>query len=138
MLTQENFKPVTLADRAFFDNHYVHYPRHIVTILSQIWCAGIITHITSMLMNEKTSSLQALLMNNAFRPPIGPRDPYLLKSLIRLASDISDSEPVVLIDPETARWMRKVCPGINLVPDRNHFEYVYRSEDLATFPEKII
>jgi hypothetical protein len=56
--------------------------------------------------------------------------------LIRLASDISDSEPVVLIDPETARWMRKVCPGINLVPDRNHFEYVYRSEDLATLPGK--
>ena len=38
-----------------------------------------------------------------FRPPIGPRDPQLLKSLIRLASDVSDNEPIGLIDPETAR-----------------------------------
>ncbi len=64
------------------------------------------------------------------------RDPALLRSLLRLASEISDNEPVVLIDPETASWMRDICPGINLVPDRNHFEYVYLSADLAALPGK--
>jgi hypothetical protein len=32
--------------------------------------------------------------------------------------------------------MREVCPGMNYVPDRNHFEYVYRSADLASLPGK--
>ena len=27
MLTQENFKPVTLADRDFFERHYAQYPQ---------------------------------------------------------------------------------------------------------------
>jgi hypothetical protein len=27
MLTQENFKPVTLEDRAFFERHYAQYPQ---------------------------------------------------------------------------------------------------------------
>jgi hypothetical protein len=69
-----------------------------------------------------------------FRPPIGPRNPVLLRSLIRFASDVSDNEPIGLIDPDTARWMEESCPGINLVPDRNHFEYVYRASDLAELP----
>ena len=60
----------------------------------------------------------------------------VLQSLIRLASDISDNEPIVLIDLDTAQWMREICPGINLIPDRNHFEYVYRSVDLADLPGK--
>jgi hypothetical protein len=71
-----------------------------------------------------------------FRPPIGQRDPALLKALIRLASDVSDNEPVVLIDPDTAVWMREICCGMNLIPDRNHFEYVYRAADLAELPGK--
>jgi hypothetical protein len=32
--------------------------------------------------------------------------------------------------------MQETCPGINLVPDRNHFEYVYRAADLAELPGK--
>jgi uncharacterized protein len=71
-----------------------------------------------------------------FRPPIGPRDPELLKSLVRLAFEVSDDEPIVLIDPATAEWMRTVCPGLILVPDRNHFEYVYWASDLADLPGK--
>ena len=54
--------------------------------------------------------------------------------MIRLASEVSDNEPIGLIDPDTALWMKEICPGINLVPDRNHFEYVYRASDLADLP----
>jgi len=71
-----------------------------------------------------------------FRPPIGPRNPALLRAVISLALEISDDEPVVLIDSDNAALIREVCPGINLVPDRDHFEYVYRASDLATLPGK--
>lgn len=41
-----------------------------------------------------------------------------------------------LIDPDTARWMYEIDPGVMLVPDRDHFEYVYRTSDLAELPGK--
>jgi hypothetical protein len=71
-----------------------------------------------------------------FRPPIGPHNPTLLASLLRLSADVSDDEPVVLIDEETGQWMKDTCPGIHLVPDRDSFEYVYLSRDLADLPGK--
>ena len=71
-----------------------------------------------------------------FRPPIGPRDPALMKDLIRFAMEIGDDTPVVLIDPATVGWMREIDPSLTLVPDRNHFEYVYRASDLAELPGK--
>jgi hypothetical protein len=53
-----------------------------------------------------------------------------------MASDVSDNNPVSLIDPDTARWMKGVCPGLNLLPDRNYFEYVYLASDLKDLPGK--
>ena len=72
-----------------------------------------------------------------FRPPIGPRDPELMKDLIRFAIEIGDNTPLVLIDPETARWIKEIDSSLTLVPDRNHFEYVYLASDLADSREKI-
>lgn len=71
-----------------------------------------------------------------FHPPIGPRDPELMRALIRLALDVSDDTPLLFIDPDTARWMQELDPGLVLVPDRNNFEYVYRAADLANLPGK--
>ncbi len=70
-------------------------------------------------------------------PPIGPRDPTLMREVIRLTLEIGDdNKPLILIDPETAKWMKKVDPDLLLVPDLNHFEYVYRALDLAELPGK--
>jgi len=137
MLTQEKFKPVTLADRAFFENHYKHYPQtHSDNTFTNMVCWNHYAHYQYAYERKNIIIASTIDGTTRFRPPIGPRDPALLKSLIRLASDISDNEPIVLIDPETGSWMREVCPGINLIPDLSHFEYVYRSDDLAALPGK--
>jgi len=137
MLSPEDFKPVTLEDRAFFEKHYSLYPQmHSDNTFTNMVCWNHYAHYAYAFV-EKNIILASTIGNTTrFRPPIGPRNPVLLRSLIRFASDVSDNEPIVLIDPETARWMREVCPGINLVPDRNHFEYVYRAADLAELPGK--
>jgi uncharacterized protein len=137
MLSQDDFRPVTLEDRTFFEKHYNLYPQaHSDNTFTNMVCWNHYAHYTYAFV-EKNIVLASTIGNTTrFRPPIGPRNPALLRSLIRFASDVSDNEPVVLIDPETALWMREVCPGINLVPDRNHFEYVYRAADLAELPGK--
>ena len=137
MLSQDVFQPVTLADREFFTRHYAQYPQtHSDNTFTNMVCWNHYAHYTYAFV-EKNIIIASTIGNvTRFRPPIGPRNPALLRSLIRFASDVSDNEPLVLIDPDTARWMQETCPGINLVPDRNHFEYVYRATDLAGLPGK--
>lgn len=137
MLSQDDFRPVTLADRAFFARHYEAYPQsHSDNTFSNMVCWNHFAHYTFAFVEKNVIIASTIDTVTRFRPPIGPRNPDLLRALIRLASDVSDNEPVGLIDPEAARWMQEVCPGINLVPDRNHFEYVYRTADLADLPGK--
>jgi hypothetical protein len=71
-----------------------------------------------------------------FRPPIGPRDPALMRALLRLALDEGDETPLMLIDSETAQWMHEIDPKLMLVPDRDHFDYVYSAADLSELPGK--
>jgi hypothetical protein len=137
MLSQEDFKPVTLADRAFFEHQYALYPQvHSDNTFTNMVCWNHYAQYTYAFVEKNVIIASTIGSVTRFRAPIGPRNPALLRSLIRLASDVSDNEPIVLIDPETARWMLDICPGINLVPDRNHFEYVYRAADLSELPGK--
>jgi len=135
MLRQDDFRPVTLADRAFFEKHYAVYPQlHSDNTFTNMVCWNHFAGYTFAYVEKNLILASTIGSVTRFRPPIGPRNPALLRSLIRLASDTSDDEPIVLIDQGTATWMREICPGINLVPDRNHFEYVYRANDLAELP----
>jgi hypothetical protein len=137
MLSQDDFLPVTLADRDFFTRHYELYPQtHSDNTFTNMVCWNHYAHYTYARI-EKNIIIASTIGNvTRFRPPIGPRNQALLRSVIRFASEVSDNEPIGLIDPETARWMNDTCPGINLIPDRNHFEYVYRACDLASLPGK--
>lgn len=137
MLSQEDFRPVTLADRHLFEAHYARYPQvHSDNTFTNMVCWNHYAHYTYAAVGGCIILASTIDGITRFRVPIGPRDPALLKSLIRFSSDVSDNEPIVLIDPDSAAWMESVCPDIALVPDRNHFEYVYRADDLAGLPGK--
>jgi hypothetical protein len=137
MLSPDDFMPVTLADRDFFTQHYELYPQtHSDNTFTNMVCWNHYAHYTYAYVEKNIIIASTIGSVTRFRPPIGPHNPALIRSLIRFASDVSDNEPLVLIDPDTARWIQQTCPGINLVPDRNDFEYVYRVADLAELPGK--
>lgn len=137
MLSQDLFRPVTLADRDFFTRHYALFPQtHSDNTFTNMVCWNHYAHYSWAYVDKSIIIASTIDNITRFRPPIGPRNPALLRSLVRLASEVSDNEPVGLIDPDTARWMKEICPGMNLVPDRNHFEYVYLARELADLPGK--
>ena len=69
-----------------------------------------------------------------FRPPMGPQNPSLVRDLVRLAADVGDTDQIILLDQATAEWMQSIYRRIDIVPDRDQAEYVYRAEDLAKLP----
>jgi len=135
MLKQHDFKPVTLADRAFFEHHYAKYPQtHSDNTFTNMVCWNEIAQYRYAYVNGNVIIASTIAGVTRFRPPIGPRDPDLLKDVIRFAKENGDEPPIVLIDPETAKWMKEIDPSLTIVPDRKHFEYVYRASDLANLP----
>jgi hypothetical protein len=135
MLTADDFVPVTLDDRRFFLNHYAKYPQtHSDNTITNMLCWNHFAHYRFAVVNGSVLLSSTIDGITRFRPPIGPRDPDLVRALIRFAYQESDNEPVVLIDPDTASWIRTLCPTVTVVPDRNHFEYVYRARDLTALP----
>ena len=79
MLTQENFKPVTLADRAFFENHYEHYPQtHSDNTFTNMVCWNHYAHYQYTYERKNIIIGSTIDGTTRFRPPIGPRDPAFL------------------------------------------------------------
>ncbi|WP_048126939.1 DUF2156 domain-containing protein [Methanosarcina lacustris] len=137
MLGQKDFKPVTLADRDFFERHYALYPQtHSSNTFTNMVCWNHFTPYRYAYVKGNVILAFTTAGVTRFHPPIGPRDPELMRALIRLALDVSDDTPLLFIDPDTARWMHDLDPGLVLVLDRNNFEYVYRTADLANLPGK--
>ena len=137
MITQKDFRPVTLDDRAFFENHYARYPQtHSDNTFTNMVCWNQIAQYRYAYIKGNVILASTIFGVTRFRPPIGPRDPELMRDVIRFALEIGDNTPLVLIDPETVQWIRELDPSLTLVPDRNHFEYVYLASDLAELPGK--
>ena len=137
MLDQEDFKPVRLEDRAFFENHYASYPQiHSSNMFTNMVCWNHFAHYRYTYVNKNVIISSTIRGVTRFHSPIGPHDPTLMRALVRLALYVGDDTPLVLIDPDTARWLQKIDPNLMLVPDRNHFDYVYKATDLAELPGK--
>lgn len=138
MLCHEDFKPVTLADRAFFERHYALYPQtHSDNTFTNMVCWNHFMHYRYAYVNENVILACTIAGVTRLHPPIGPRDPALMRAVIQLALDIGeDNKSLIFIDHDTAQWIKKIDPDLLLVPDLNHFEYVYRTLDLVKLPGK--
>lgn len=131
-LGQEDFKPVTFADRDFFKRHYALYPQiHSSSTFTNMICWNNFAHYKYAYVNGSVIISSTFEGVTQFRPPIGPRDPALMRALLKLALDVGGETPLTHIDHDIALWLYEIDPELVLVPDRDHFDYVYRVSDLA-------
>lgn len=137
MINKSDFSPVTLEDRDLFTTHYKKYPQeHSDNTFTNMVCWNHFAHYEFARVRGNILLSSTINGETKFRPPIGPRNPALLEEVMHLAVSEGDEAPLVLVDASTKAWIEAEYPELPLYPDRDYFEYVYRSVDLATLPGK--
>ncbi len=137
MLEFSEFKPVSLDDRDLFLRQYRQYPQvHSDNTFANMVCWN---HYANYRFADVDG---AIVLSStidgvaSFRPPIGPKNPALLDDVIDLALREGGAAPLLVLDPVNEAWIREVYPNLTLYPDRDYFDYIYRTEDLADFAGK--
>ncbi len=132
MIHSRDFRPVTLADRDLFLRYAALYPPcHSDNTFTNMVCWNHYAHYTFAEIGRSLLVASTIDGRTSYRPPVGPRDPVLLHDVMVLATRSGDKRPFSLIDPDTRDWIAGLYPGIHFVEDRDYFEYIYRTEDLA-------
>ena len=137
MLEFSEFKPVSLDDRDLFLRQYRQYPQvHSDNTFANMVCWN---HYANYRFADVDG---AIVLSStidgvaSFRPPIGPKNPALLDDVIDLALREGGASPLLVLDPVNEAWIREIYPNLTLYPDRDYFDYIYRTEDLADFAGK--
>jgi hypothetical protein len=137
MLSNSDFRPVSLDDKDFFFEHYKRFPQaHSDNTFTNMVCWNHYAHYRFAFKEDNillSSTIEGL---TRYRPPIGPRNPDLLAEVMSLATRSSEDFPLVILDADTQEWISGLYPELNLYPERKYFDYVYRASDLAMLPGK--
>jgi len=135
MLTIDDFKSVTLEDKPIFDKYYEKYPPphsdYIFTTLVS-WIEYANYKFTQL--NDTLIIMTDQKNYRRFRPPIGKYDKYIFDQVLELAKKESSDYPLEVIDTKTKDWILQQYPKLELTQNRDYFDYVYLSTDLAELP----
>ncbi|KQC04036.1 MAG: hypothetical protein APR53_00315 [Methanoculleus sp. SDB] len=137
MLTVSDFTPVTLSDRGTFIRHYRKYlQEHSDNAFTNMVCWN---HYADYRFAQVKNSIiisSTVDGQTSFRTPIGPRDPGLLREVLRLAAAEGGENPFYIFGSAAKEWVASQYPAMTLYPDRDYYDYVYATADLARLPGK--
>ena len=137
MLSNADFRPVTLSDRELFSGHYQRYPQvHSDNTFTNMVCWNDYAHYRYALKEGCIVLSSTIDGMTRFRPPIGPRNPELLADVLVLAAKSQEEHPLVVLDPDTRDWMAGLYPDLPFQAERRYFDYVYLARDLSELPGK--
>jgi uncharacterized protein len=137
MLSDSDFRPVSLEDREFFARHYERFPQmHSDNTFTNMVCWNPYAHYRYAHIRDCIILSSTIAGMTRYRPPIGPHNPGLLQEVLQLAARSEDEHPLVILDPGSKDWIAELYPQMPLLPERKYFDYVYLSSDLAELPGK--
>ena len=132
VLAGSDFSPVRVEDRPVFQEVYKQYPQvHSDNTFANMICWNSYANYRYARVRDSLLISSTIGGNTKFRPPVGPPDPDLFADLLSLSVREGDENPLVLITETMRAWMHEEYPGIPLYPDRNYWEYLYLTGDLA-------
>lgn len=137
MLSDSDFRPVSLDDRILFARHYELFPQvHSDNTFANMVCWNTYANYRYAFVRDCIIISSTIEGSTRYRPPIGPRHSELLHDLLELAAKSEDEKPLVILEPGLGKWISELYPHLPLLPERKYFDYVYLAKDLAELPGK--
>ncbi|NYT05635.1 MAG: DUF2156 domain-containing protein [Methanomicrobiales archaeon] len=137
MLSIDDFLPVSISDRDLFVRHYAKYPQdHSDNSFTNMVCWNHYAGYRYARIKSSIVLASTVEGETSFRPPIGPRDPDLLREVLRLAAREGAEKPLHIFSNAMKEWIQQQYPALVLYPDRDYADYVYATTDLAQLPGK--
>jgi uncharacterized protein len=133
MLSLDDFRRITLEDKALFEKHYqTNPPDHSGELFSTMLSWG---HYVEYRYTYVEESIILLSKGNKWavlHPPSGKPNITLLTQVLTLAKQ--ENILFGFIKKMQKESLAKQFPSLVLVEDRDFFDYVYRASDLADLP----
>lgn len=136
-LSLDDFRPVEIKDGAFLRDIFSRFPQihsenNFTTMIAwQGYSHNSYAYVEGSLLISAVINDQRV-----FHAPVGPRDPDLLRDLLRLSVETGGERPFSIFDRPTRDWVLHTFPTLHLHTDRDFFDYLYLTGDLARLPGK--
>lgn len=137
MLTLDDFCPVEMKNGAFIREIFSQFPQiHSENNFTTMIAWQDYSHNSYAYVGGSLLISAVINENRIFHAPVGPRDPELLRDLLRLATETGGDRPFYIFDRPSRDWILHEFPGLPLHTDRDFFDYIYLTGDLARLPGK--
>lgn len=132
MLSLEDYRSIELEDKPIFDKHYEKYPpTHSDNLFTTLISWRDYTEFFYNILDECLIIFGKRKNGICLRPPHGKRKKEIFDHVIKLTKEIDSNYSLSLIDVDTKEWMANNYKGAEFLPQREFFDYVYLSSDLA-------
>jgi len=133
MLSLDDFKKIRLEDKPIFDTHYQQYPPlHSGELFSTMISWGEYVEYRFAEINENIIILSKDRNGIVLHPPSGKRNIELFKQVMQLA--VKEDSVFGFIKKTEKDLLSSQFPNLIIEEDRDFFDYVYRTSDLAELP----
>jgi len=137
MIKLEDFKPITLADKPVFDEHYAKYPpNHSENIFTTLVSWNHFLQSYFLIHGDNLIILTKPDGQIRIRGPSGPPNIELVKELVNMAKSSGTDYLLMLIDNEQKECLSRSFESMDFMQHRDYFDYVYLASDLAELAGK--
>jgi len=133
MLSIDDFKKIDLNDKLVFDKHYQQFPpTHSGELFTTMVSWGEYVEYRYVLIDNSIIILTKASNEIILHPPSGKINLDLIKQVISLA--IKENMSFGFIKKIEKNLLSTHFPSLTFIEDRDYFDYVYRTSDLAELP----
>ena len=136
MLSLDDFEPLTLQHRDIFKEIFAkHPPKHSENVFTTLMSWQHYVKVSILVVEQTILMSSNIEGEHRLRCPLGRPDADLIKETVRLAQR-EGATAIAAIEEGTMARFTDVFPNLVLTPNRDFFDYVYLSSDLAELPGK--
>jgi hypothetical protein len=132
MLTLDEFVPIELDDKEFFDKFYKEFPPlHSDYSFTTMVC----WHNYMKYFYAKVDGSIVIMTRSKdktqFRPALGRPNREICEQVLRVAKANDAQATIGMVDTDAKARLSEFFPGLVFEPDTDYFDYVYLATDLS-------